>query len=271
MPTNDPNSDIRAQIDPKLLEAARPEINRRVKKMLDSGIRPQALYLAVGGPNQLVSLRTTNPDHNILLIFTSGHAAMDYLRTAKIAGGVHEFPFQSLSAYLEQWKRAQLDSIVFDRCPRCPHYLALPIDKLTEEQFLWLWAVHRATRIFQAERLIRTYLNGGKNTTGKRSSPEMRAALEALRDHVDCSVPYVHWLIAIHAGIEGDQEAQIASISNLEAFGPEFIGKVPTNETTLSEKWMNSAVEAQMGLLATFEMTPPDLQSGVKIDQKTIN
>lgn len=270
MPTNDANSDIKAQIDPKLLEAARPEINRRAKKMLDAGMRPQALYLAVAGPNQLISLRNTNPDRNILLIFTSGHAAMDYLRTRKIAGGVHMFPFQSLSAYVEQWKEMQVDSIVLDLCPRCPHYIPMPIDRVTEEQFRVFWAVHRATRIFQAQRLIRTYLNNA----GKRPFPEMRSALETLRDHIDYGVPYVHWLIALHAGTEGDHEAQIASIRNLEAFGPEFVGKVPTNETSPTEKWekwTNSLAEAQAGLLAAFEMLPPGLVSTGKIGEETIN
>jgi hypothetical protein len=188
----------------------------------------------------------------------------------KIAGGVHMFPFQSLSAYVEQWKEMQVDSIVLDRCPRCPYYLPMPIDRVTEEQFIVFWAIHRATRTFQAQRLIRTYLN----SAGKGSFPEMRSALETLRDHIDYGVPYVHWLIALHAGTEGDHEAQIASIRNLEAFGPEFIGKVPTNETPLTEKWekwTNSVAEAQVGLLATFEMVPPDLQSKDKIEQKIIN
>jgi hypothetical protein len=221
------NSSSPMQIDPKLLVVAAPEINRRAKEILDAGKRPRALYLAVNEPNNLVSFRTANPDHNVLLIFTSGHAAMDYLRTAEIGGGVHEFPFESLSAYMEMWKKAQVDSFVLDRCPRCPHFAIAQIDGCTEEKFKTVWALHRATRNFQSERLIRVYLDSSKATKNAdgalSSSQKMRNLLETLRDHIDYSVPYVHWLIALHAGVDGDQEARIASVRNLEAFGPDAI------------------------------------------------
>jgi hypothetical protein len=269
------NSSSSTQIDPKLLAVAAPEVNRRAKEMLDAGNRPRALYLAVNGPNKLVSFKTVNPDYNVLLIFTSGHAAMDYLRTAKIGGGIHEFPFESLSAYMEMWKKAQLDSFVLDRCPRCPQFTIAQIDGCTEEKFKILWAIHRATRNFQAKRLIGAYLNSSnaaKNPGGKPSSPrEMRNLLETLRDHIDYSVPYVHWLIALHAGVDGDQEARIASIRNLEAFGQDFVGKVPSDEPFVMENWAKSVVDAQIGLLTTFEMLPTNLQNPAKIEEKTIN
>ena len=269
------NSDSSTQIDPKLLAVAAPEINRRAKEMLDAGKRPGFLYLVVSGPNNLISFKTANPDHNVLLIFTSGHAAMDYLKTANIGGGVHEFPFESLSAYTEMWKKVQLDSFVLDRCPRCPHFSIAQIDGCTEEKFKTLWALHRATRNFQSERLIRAYLNSSnaaENSGGKPRSPrEMRNLLETLRDHIDYSVPYVHWLIALHAGVDGDQEARTASIRNLEAFGPDFIGKVPPDRPFVLETWAKSVSEAQLGLLATFEMLPPNFQSTDKIEERRIN
>jgi hypothetical protein len=261
-----PASSVRDQIDPKLLAVARPEINRRVKKILEDGKRPQALYLAVDGANNgLVSVRTTNPDLTILLIFTSGHTAMDYLRTAKIAGGVHMFP----------WRNAGVNAFALDRCPRCPHFLPLPIDERTEEKFLTLWAAHRATRDFQSERLIRAYFdsaNAARNAAGEPSAQrEMRNFLETLRDHIDYSVPYVHWLIALYAGVDGDHEARITSIQNLEAFGPEFKDKVPSNESFVMEEWAKFVADAHLGLLSTFGMLRSDLQNPAKIEEKTIN
>ncbi len=256
------NSAVRRLIDPKLLEIAVPEIKQRANKMLGAGRRPQALYLAVNGG--WFSFRTTNPDRNVLLIFTSGYAAMDYLKTAKIAGGVHEFPFESLPVYVEHWRKAGIDSFVLDRCPRCPDFVCATIDAKTEEQFLTLWAFHRATRDFQSERLVHAYFDSLKARSTQR---EARNFLENLRDHVDYSVPYVHWLIAIHAAMDGDQEAKIASIQSLEAFGSDFKDKVRRDETFVSQEWTKSVAEAQMGLLATFEMLRPDLQSAAKIKE----
>jgi hypothetical protein len=264
------NSPGQRLIDPKLLAIAAPEIKRRANKMLEAGRRPQALYLAVDAANKgWFSSRTTNPGRNVLLIFTSGFAAMDYLKTVKIAGGVHQFPFESLPVYVEHWRKAGLDSFVLDRCPRCLDFLFMTIDAKTEEQFLTLWAVHRATRDFQSERLVHAYfdlLKAAKSASGMQHR-EARNFLETLRDHVDYSVPYVHWLIAIHAGMDGDQEAKIASIQNLEAFGSDFKGKVPRDETFVLEDWANSVTEAHLGLLATFEMLRPDLQSAARIKE----
>jgi hypothetical protein len=257
------NSAGRRLIDPKLLAIAGPEIKRRANKMLEAGRRPQDLYLAVDGANKgWFSFRTSNPDRNVLLIFTSGYAAMDYLKTARIAGGVHMFPFESLQVYAEYWRKARIDSFVLDRCPRCLDFFCAPIDVHTVEQFLTLWAHHRATRDFQSEKLVHAYFDSLKAGSPQR---EVRSFLETLRDHLDFGVPYVHWLIAIHAGIDGDQEAKIASIQNLEAFGSDFKGKVSRDETFVLEEWSKSVAEAHLGLLATFEMLRPDLQSAARI------
>jgi hypothetical protein len=185
------SSTVKQQIDPKLLAVAAPEIKRRVEKMLEAGKRPQALFLAVSTTsNGLVSFKTTNPDRTVLPIFTSGHTAMDYLKTAKVSGGVHMFPIESLPPYVEQWRRMRIDSFVLDRCPRCPDFLCLPIDVHTEQQFLTLWAAHRATRDFQAERLINAFLDALKNpgAIASSSAPGARNLLETLRDHIDYSV-----------------------------------------------------------------------------------
>jgi hypothetical protein len=134
--TQSPASTLLKQIDPKLLEVAAPDIARLAKRMLETGKRPQAFYLAVNGSSGLVSLRTANPDRTTLLIFTSGYAALDYLRTAKIPGGIHMFPTDSLPAYIEQWKKMKVDFFVLDRCPRCAHFVSAPIEECTEEKFI---------------------------------------------------------------------------------------------------------------------------------------
>jgi hypothetical protein len=277
------SSASRKQVDPKLLATSVPEITQRAKAMMEAGKRPQSLFLPVDtAVSGLISFRTTNPDHNVLPIFTSGHSAIDYLKTSKIpSSGVHMFPFESLHTYIDQWRNAKIDTFVFDRCPRCPEFLSLPLNDSTEGQFLTFWALHRATRNFQSERLIRAYLNAYKtnydNNTSAAPAGEMRGFLETLRDHIDCNIPYVHWLIAIHAGVEGEHEARAASVQTLEAFGPSFIGKVPPDEPFQPdepfelESWTKSVSEAQLGLLSTFGMLPLSPQSPTQVTETIVN
>jgi hypothetical protein len=69
------------------------------------------------------------------------------------------------------------------------------------EAFLEIWRIHRATRWFQTERLVRGYMN----QSSLKSMPEARATLEQIRDHVDCGIPWLHELIAFHARMDGDE------------------------------------------------------------------
>jgi hypothetical protein len=271
------SSNNQKQIDPMLLAVSVPEISRRAKVMMEAEKRPQSLSLAIdGATNGMVTFRTTNPDRTAMLIFTSGHTAMDYLKTSNISGDVHMFPFESLHTYIDLWRKAKVDTFVFDRCPRCPDFVSLPINDNTEGQFLTLWTLHRATRDFQSERRIRAYLNSSNASKKAGGAPadtlrEMRNHLETLRDHINYSIPYVHWLIAILAGVQGDHEAQADSIRNLEAFGPSFIGKVPPDKPFVLETSAKSQSEALVGLLATFGMLPPAPQSAGKITETKIN
>jgi hypothetical protein len=269
-PQSSPGDPSFPQVDPKFLAVAKPEVNRRAKQMLDAGKRPKDLYLAIDATHNGLIVYRTNTGKNTLLIFTSEPSARDYLKTTKIEGGVHGFAFESLPAYIERWRKEQVDYFVLDRCPRCPHFAAINLEGITQESFLVAWAVHKATRSFQAERCIRSYFDTSDAPEIPPVTPplrrEKRKLLEILRDHIDCNVPYVHWLIALDAGMDGDEEVRTAAIQSLEAFGPYFKDKVALNLAAGgdTDAWAKSISEAYIGLLGTFGMLRPDLQSAIK-------
>jgi hypothetical protein len=271
------------QVVPEWLKAMTPEITRRAKEMLAAGMKPMALYLAVTQTGQLIHI--PNGDHMTLLMFTSGFAAMDYLKYLGLSGGVHEFMFESLPKYIGGARRAGTHSFVLDRCPRCPQYAAVLINEQTEEQFLSFWAFHRATRNLLVERRIRAYFDWSRMATElpelvdpekmKAHRRATRAHLEYVRDHFDCSVPFLHWKIALDAAANGDEEARAYAVQRLEEFGPDFKDKVPridgTHGTLTSDEFLkqtvDSALTAHLGLLGAYGMLSPELQSAVKFEE----
>jgi hypothetical protein len=243
-------------IDPALLHAAVPAIKERANAMFDAGIRPGSLYLAIEGASQGMVVFRTPKFGAAALVFTSSFQAADYLKESKIPGGVHEFPATTLQSYMEDWKSSGAGAFALDRCPRCPVWLPIPIkDGITYEQICRVWAIHRTTRIFQAQRCIRFFMD----TTPENNLPDhvenrkrKREALESIRDHLDCSVPYLHWMIAIEAGMSHDEEVRLAAIERLSEFGPMFCDKATLSSE--GDAWAQAVAECQVGLLRSFEM-----------------
>jgi hypothetical protein len=243
-------------IDPALLHAAVPAITERANAMFDAGIRPGSLYLAIDAASKGVVCFQAPQFGAAALVFTSGFQAADYLRESKIPGGVHEFPATTLQSSMEGWKRSGAGAFALDRCPRCPAWLPIPIeDGLTYDQICRVWAIHRATRIFQAQRALHFYMD----TSPENNLPDhvenrrmKRKALESIRDHHDCSVPYLHWMIALEAGVSHDDDVRLAAIERLREFGPMFHDKAVMSSE--GEAWVQAVAECQVGLLRSFEM-----------------
>ena len=113
-----------------------------------------------------------------------------------------------------------------------------------------MWAVSRAIRDYRGESTVRQFL-----ATDVNHLPQRRALLEYLRDHVDYGIPYVHWMIGLIAGQQGDDAVREGSVQRLEEFGAAFVGRicVHTDPSTLDE-FQNSMVDAYLGLAANFGM-----------------
>ncbi len=82
------------------------------------------------------------------------------------------------------------------------------------------------------------------------NAKQARAWLEGIRDHIDPGNPYLHWAIAVLAGLAGDMEANQASIKKLEAFGPAFTGKLQGTsfDPTVPGSQAGTMGEALLGL-----------------------
>jgi len=79
-----------------------------------------------------------------------------------------------------------------------------------------------------------------------------REALETIRDHLNCSVPYLHWMIALEAGMSHDEDVRLAAIERLREFGPMFCDKAVLSSE--GDAWAEAIAECHVGLLGSFEM-----------------
>jgi hypothetical protein len=119
-----------------------------------------------------------------------------------------------------------------------------------ENDLLPLLAVDRAVRGYRGELKVREFL-----LCQSISRPRARAALESLRDHIDCSIPYVHELIAFLARMDYDLAAKTAAVDRLKEFGPEFAdweSKWGWNGPSMAEAMAQVMSEALFGLTKSF-------------------
>jgi hypothetical protein len=116
--------------------------------------------------------------------------------------------------------------------------------KWTKEDFAKIWAHHRAARLVMGELQIRSAIN--RSAAG--SFAEARNDLEYVRDHLDCGIPYLHQMIGLLAGLQGDEQVKAASLERLKEFGPQFAGSLDFSPELMST--------AMAGLMANFGILP---------------
>jgi hypothetical protein len=238
-------------LDPAFAPAAE-KLTRRVRSMLASGQRPLEIFLLTDR-HTFGALTNNNPSQNSLLMFSSPWRALDYSRVYNIQLPVQGLKAEAVSHVAEGWRNDGINSFVMDRCPRCSATnVLLPKDQLiTVDQVCLAWATMLCLRNWRAEDQIRRFLTFRDDD----SVALKRQSMEFFRDHIDCSVPYVHWLIAIFAGVQLDEPARLAAVARLEEFGDAFTGLVTkmTDQSQLAA-WADASTKAHVGLLATFGM-----------------
>jgi hypothetical protein len=122
-----------------------------------------------------------------------------------------------------------------------------PVEVLKErEKLLVIWANRLAVKSFQGEMQFRQFLQQQKT-----SAAQARAALEMIRDHIDCSSPYLFELLAMVARMGNDEAARAQAIERLKDFGPQFADW----ETRWSmDQFARSIATAMVGLAQSFGM-----------------
>jgi hypothetical protein len=219
---------------------------RRVDEILKSGRIPDCLFLCRAGNGTLTW--SGGPGKTpMLLLFSTIFAATDYLRATGAEGKPTQLEVQTLPQCAESWLARVVSWAVLDHCPRCPQNQspAIPLESMTKfsaEDFAKVWAGHRATRLVLGESRVRSAMQ--HKVAGDHAAALID--LEYVRDHFDCSVPYLHQMIWMSAG--KDESVRRISAERLREFGPEF--EVPTE---LSAKAVSQFVAtATVGLLANF-------------------
>jgi hypothetical protein len=137
---------------------------------------------------------------------------------------------------------------------------------LNRENFIKFWAMDRATQWLRAEGMVqKAFANLGKpaGQDGANSvyDPQRlataRMELENIRDHITCSVPYVHQMIAMVANLQSDDAAKAAAAARLKEFGPQFDGKTEFSPENLAT--------AMVGLMLNFMPDHPKLAQPGKV------
>ena len=131
-----------------------------------------------------------------------------------------------------------------------------PISELQNEDiFLSTWRLDLANR----RQFSETYGRNAAAVIGTNAK-QARIWLEGMRDHLEPANPYLHWVIAVLAGMAGDMEANAASIKRLNAFGPPFTGKLQgvSFDPTVPGSQLRTMAEAMMGLGVSLGYLDPN-------------
>ena len=132
-------------IDPRI-KAKTDEVVNRTRKIMESGVRPEWMFLirANGG---FLTLKPSNNEGACIPLFTSPILAKDYMREFKVEGDVGGIKIENLPASGPKWIEAGITRFNLNRCPRCADALLYDAGVLLSvEKVIQCWAVARATR-----------------------------------------------------------------------------------------------------------------------------
>jgi hypothetical protein len=238
-------------INPETMLALGKDFKRRSDEWMKSGQRPQVVfYLVFPLQGHTVTVSSQDGTKTIVPLFGSKWIADAYLRGKKLPAAVAACRVDALAEQADRWVAAGVNSYALNPCFRCGHFTFYPIAELqTEEQFVQSWGLDAIMRRQFAEIMVRNCQTQlGKNQKGVRDT------LERVRDHLDGGVPYLHWVIAVLAGIAGDMPANAAAIQRLEEFGPDFKGKLQGTsfDPSVAGSQISTMAEAMLGLLASY-------------------
>jgi len=255
------------------------EFQRRTKELLDSGQRPDLICFLREreNPNPIVLL-IKEPPRKALLIFTSPVLAHFYIQTKQLRAEVAGMKLDDIGPAAESWRTRGCNAFIMDLSPKAPVFNLLDAkdNLITREQLVWCWANSRVIRNWQAQtKLQEIYSKKDSNPASPEMLQKQRAVLELMRDYGSFDVPFVHWMIALIAGMQGDEPGRMAATAALESFGPDFAGKTACLENRDGMKaWADSMSIAQLGLRAEFGMLKgPDglpIKSILKSETKTV-
>lgn len=239
---------IGADFDPEL--KPNPQMLALVTSLgaeLAAGSKPEFLFTC-GIREGMLTVQGGPKRKPTILLFMTQFAALDYLSATGLSGEVRPIRFEAVPELIQKWLGAGVGNLALDRCPRCPVMLLVDLTTITNlDKLTRLWGIRRATQICYGRVSVQRFLRA-------KDSGDRRAALELIRDHIDCSVPYVYELLAMVAQTDGDVPAQSAAIKALEQFGPQFANWESRWDSSSSDVWTQAMAQAYVGLCLSFGM-----------------
>ncbi len=270
-------------------------VQQRAKTLLETGPLPKAMYYG-HEPRQNVPLGFVSPDktRGMVLVFSSPVLAHQLFRTPSFYPSdapfeVREFQLDAMEETARSWKSARFHAVAVNLTAKktSPAVLDAGAGMITKEMLLGAWAANRVACMILAEAWRKESVsnkkaeagtpggdgNGGDVGRFRESLQRQRWLLENLRDMGAADVPFVHWQIALIAGMQGDEEGRLAATAVLEEFGPDFVGKTAPSRDD-PKAWADSLTIATLGLLAEFGMlTGPDgkpVESFLRVRRETV-
>jgi hypothetical protein len=237
-------------------------VQQRAKALLESGPWPEAMYYGTQpGTNVPVGFVSPDKTKGMVLIFSSPILAYQLFRTkalhhAGAAFEIREFKLDEMEETAQGWKSHGFNAFLFNLTPKkiSPPSIDARGGVINKEMLLRAWAGNRVacTVLAEAWRLEFSATNA-EDASFQERLKRQRAALENLRDMGAGHVPFVHWQIALIAGMQGDEEGRLAATASLEEFGPDFVGKTVNSADDL-KSWGESMSLSMVGLMTEFGM-----------------
>ena len=243
---------LRLNLSPQGQKAFSAEIGRRFKEWVSSAAKPDPVFVLEqqnqNGGRAMTTIR--RDDGYIWLIFNSPWMAHDYLVQTHLPARVLGYAPENVPAVAKGLIESGLTGFFVDFCPRCRVGNLYPAKALqVSDEFVKYCAFSRLTKRLIGEIWLQRF-----NALPVDDFKQRRAILEHVADHVDCGNPYLHWTIALYAGLEGDMVGNERAIARLNQFGPPFAGKLKGTSFNFAdpESQLRTLPEATVGLLASY-------------------
>lgn len=242
---------VQLAVTPETMLVLYKNIRQRSDEWIKNGPKPKLVFYLVY-PQQGHTLTVSTPDGSktILPIFSSVLMAKAYLAGKGLQAVIAACLVDAFAEQTDKWITAGMNCYALNPCFRCGTLSFFPITDLQiEGQFFQTWGLETIARRIFTEVTVRNAQN--QIATNPKAARDL---LERVRDHLDCDVPYLHWVIAILAGLTGDMQANAAAIQRLEQFGPDFAGKLQgvSFDPAVPGSQMSTMPGAIMGLLASY-------------------
>ena len=248
-PVNEPAPEV-ALSGCQTFALSEDEIVRRSELLRKAGHRPKLFFFGANAEGVLTTAGSpqTGP---ALPLFTTPYAARDYIRTFKRDMEVHEIAVENLVAQSQKWSEVGVKHFILNPCPRCDSWLLCSASVLPDsEKFLKIWAIEQAARWCRGEIGVLQMQAHLLNS----ATAEARTAVENIRDHIDCGIPYVHQMVAVLSAGLNDGDAELAACERLKEFGPEFEWSPADRDD--GDKIAKMTAGAMVGLMKIFEPPP---------------